>query len=134
MKKIIETILCCTVLLVTSVKYIYADENNNSSDVQEVAKKLQNPVASLISVPFQNNFQYGLGPDKKGSQYILRFQPVIPVSISTEWNMILRPILPFITQHSVIGQTSQTGLSDLELELFFSPKETSPGNIIFNLQ
>ena len=133
MKKTMYVILFALALMLASAKKTHADEGSNTSDTQEVAKKLQNPVSSLISVPFQNNFQYGLGPDKKGSQYILRFQPVIPVSINTDWNMIFRPILPFITQHSVVGHTSQTGLSDLELELFFSPKDTGPGNIIWGV-
>ena len=132
MKKTIFLVVCIFGLLLVFAKTSYAD-NGDKSDVQEVAKKLQNPVASLISVPFQNNFQYGLGPDNKGSQYILRFQPVIPVSLNTDWNMIFRPILPFITQHNAIGYTSQTGLSDLELEVFFSPKEASAGNIFWGV-
>ena len=117
---------------------LYAAATNGTeakveTDTQEVAKQLQNPVASLISVPFQNNFEYGLGPDNKGSRYTLRFQPVIPTSISDDWNLIFRPIIPIISQHNAIGHTSQTGLSDIQLELFFSPKAPSSCGIIWGI-
>ena len=62
----------------------------------ELAKQLQNPVASLISVPFQNNFDFNLGPNSDGSRYTLNFQPVIPLSISNDFNLIIRTIVPII--------------------------------------
>lgn len=126
MNRIVSRVLCSAILM-SCANLLYA------TDTQEVAKQLQNPVASLISVPFQNNFEYGLGPGDKGSRYTLRFQPVIPTSISDDWNMIFRPILPFISQHNAIGHTSQTGLSDLQLELFFSPKEPAASGIIWGI-
>lgn len=54
-------------------------------DMAEVAKKLNNPVASLISVPFQNNFDFGGGPDDDGFQYKLNLQPVIPIDLNEDW-------------------------------------------------
>ena len=96
----------------------------------ELAKKLQNPVADLISVPFQNNFDFGAGPNGDGFQYLLRFQPVIPFSLSKDWNLISRTILPTIYQENYIRKTSQFGLGDTIQNLFLSPKAPWHGWIL----
>jgi hypothetical protein len=96
----------------------------------ELAKQLQNPVASLISVPFQNNFEFNLGPNDDGFKYTLNFQPVIPVSLSKDWNLIIRTIVPFIDQEDVIPGTNQSGLSDITQSFFFSPKKPVGGLIL----
>src|SRR3954466_15838815 len=62
---------------------------------EELAKLAQNPVGNLISLPFQNNTNLNFGPEK-GTQNILNIQPVIPISISSEWNIITRTIVPVI--------------------------------------
>ena len=88
----------------------------------ELAKKLQNPIASLISVPLQNNFDFGAGPSSDGFQYLVRIQPVIPVDLSEDWNLISRTIVPVVYQQNYYGTTTQSGLSDTIQNLFFSPK------------
>jgi hypothetical protein len=88
----------------------------------ELAKKLQNPIASLISVPIQNNFDFGAGPNGDGFQYKVNIQPVIPFSLSEHWNVITRTILPVVYQEKIYGNSSQSGLSDTTESLFFSPK------------
>jgi hypothetical protein len=70
-------------------------------DAAELAKKLSNPVASLISVPFQSNFDFGIGQDKDGWRYSLNIQPVIPISLGNDWNLIVRTIIPYIHQEDV---------------------------------
>jgi hypothetical protein len=95
------------------------DEHND----QELVKKLNNPVSALISVPFQNNFEFNLGPNDDGFKYTLNFQPVIPFSLNKDWNLITRTIVPFIHQSDVIPETSQTGLGDITQSFFFSPKQ-----------
>jgi hypothetical protein len=96
----------------------------------ELAKQLQNPVASLISVPFQNNFDFNLGPNGDGFKYTLNFQPVIPLSINKDYNLIIRTILPIISQDDVIPGTSQSGLGDIVQSFFFSPKKPVGGLIL----
>jgi hypothetical protein len=88
----------------------------------ELAMKLSNPVAALISVPLQNNFDFGAGPTGDGFQYKLNIQPVIPFSLNEDWNLISRTILPYVYQENIFGTSSQSGLSDTVQSLFFSPK------------
>jgi hypothetical protein len=99
---------------------------NGADDQAALAKKLSNPVASLISVPFQNNFDFGMGPNDDGFRYTMNFQPVIPIKLNDEWNLISRTILPFISQTDVVPGTSQTGLGDIVQSFFFSPNKTEP--------
>lgn len=93
-----------------------------------LAKAVLNPIASLISVPLQNNFDWGAGPNDNGFQYKLTVQPVIPISLNENWNVISRTILPYVYQDNVIGNSSQSGLADTVQSLFFSPvKPTKSG-------
>lgn len=99
-------------------------------DSHELAKKLQNPLASLISVPFQFNYDTGFGP-KDADRVTLNIQPVIPFSISEDWNLITRTIVPVIYQGSLAdGLSSDFGLGDTTQSFFFSPKEPLGGWIL----
>ena len=95
----------------------------------ELAKKLQNPVANLISVPIQNNWDFGIG-SANAMKYTANIQPVIPVSISEDWNVIVRTILPVIYAESPTGGSSSSGLGDTTQSFFFSPKQPVGGWIL----
>ncbi len=100
-----------------------------ATDAAEVAKKLANPVASLISVPMQNNMDVGIGT-YNGSRNTLNIQPVIPITLSSKLNLIGRIILPLISQHDIVGEnTKQSGLGDAIVSGFFSPAEPKNGVI-----
>ncbi len=87
---------------------------------QELVKKLNNPVASLISVPFQSNWDFHMGPLNQGWKYTLNFQPVVPVSLNEHWNLIIRTIVPYIHQEDVFkaAPPSFPGLPDDLLHRF----------------
>ncbi len=100
----------------------------------ELAKKLSNPIASLISVPFQFNADFGVGPDDGGEAYTLNVQPVIPVHITEDWNLISRTILPVVGREDVFPlDDSVWGLGDTLQSLFFSPVEPGPGGLIWGV-
>jgi hypothetical protein len=96
----------------------------------ELAKKLQNPVAALISVPIQNNWDFGIGP-ANAMKYTANIQPVVPISISDDWNLIIRTILPVIYAESPVnGGSNHSGLGDITQSFFLSPKAPVGGWIL----
>jgi hypothetical protein len=103
-----------------------------AGDDQELAKQLSNPVASLISVPLQENIDFGLGPTSDGYKSTLNVQPVVPLALGSNWNLIVRTILPVIYQNDVIGPgTDEFGLGDVTQSFFFSPRKPGPGGIVW---
>lgn len=103
-----------------------------------LAQQLANPIAALISVPFQNNFDFGAGPNGDGFQWKMNVQPVIPLSLNETWNLITRTIIPVVSQSDVGGTRlnpsgSQTGLSDTVFSAWFSPKEANSSGWIWGV-
>jgi hypothetical protein len=111
--------------------------DDEASDEAELAKKLQNPVANLISVPIQNNWDFGIGP-ANAMKYTANIQPVIPFSISEDWNLITRTIVPVIYQEALdknplapsSARESHAGLGDTTQSFFLSPKAPVGGWIL----
>lgn len=122
--------IAATVLAMSGM-HLRAEEPAGAASDDDLAMQLVNPVASLISMPLQNNFDWGAGPDGDGFQYRINIQPVIPFTLNEHWNLISRTILPYIDQEDVIGNTSQAGFSDTVQSLFFSPKSPTAGGWIW---
>jgi len=100
----------------------------------ELAKKLANPLASLISVPIQPNYDENIGPDEDGSVWRINIQPVIPFSLGEDWNFITRTILPVIHQDDVpVAGMGESGIGDALLSLFFSPTKPAFGRLIWGV-
>ena len=99
-----------------------------ADDASALAEKLQNPIADLISIPFQNNTNFNVGPNK-GTQDILNIQPVIPIHINEDWNVITRTILPLVWSPSFqpVAAVPPFGLSPITFSAFLSPTRTIDG-------
>jgi len=101
-------------------------------DAADLAKQSQNPVGNMISLPFQNNTSFGIGPNDSKSN-VLNIQPVYPVGLSKNWNLINRAIIPVIYQEAIFPEvgSSAFGLGDTSYTGFISPAQ--PGKIIWGV-
>jgi opacity protein-like surface antigen len=92
---------------------------------EDLAKQSQNPIADLVSVPFQSNTNFNTGPFNR-TQEVLNIQPVVPLHISSDWNMISRTIVPVISQPDPILNSNTNGIGDITQSLFLSPVHSDP--------
>jgi hypothetical protein len=121
--------LACVLAFTTMVSAQEATTDEKAK-AAELVKKSLNPVASLISVPIQNNWDFGIGPED-AMKYTANIQPVIPFSLSTNWNLITRTIMPVIYQESrFAGDGDHSGLGDITQSFFLSPGEPVGGWIL----
>src|SRR5437588_2685200 len=122
------------------------ERETSGEEETNLAKQLVNPISSLISVPFQANEDFGYGPSHNGYKFTLNIQPVIPISLTKNWNLILRTIVPVVSQHDLFyvenipkslnlpaQNRSQDGLSDTTQSFFFSPKNPGPFGLIWGI-
>ncbi len=116
-------IMVCTLAVMLAVSSVGFAQSE-----AELAKAAQNPVSSMISLPFQNNTNFGIGPYNR-TQNILNIQPVIPVSLD-KWNLINRIIVPLLWQ-PYDSTESKFGLSDINYTLFLSPAKA--GKIVWGI-
>lgn len=110
-------------LAMTGVVALMAQTPDDEGSSESLAKATQNPVASLISVPFQNNINFAAGPYGR-VQNVLNIQPVIPMELSDSWNLITRVIIPIIDQPQISTPSLGTnGFGDVNPTFFFSPSK-----------
>lgn len=102
-----------------------------AQDSTDLAKQLSNPVSSLNSVPFQYNYDSGMGPDGDGHRSTVNFQPVVPIRLNSDWNLVSRTIVPFIDQTDVSPGTSQSGMGDIVQSFFLSPSQPTKAGLIW---
>jgi hypothetical protein len=102
-----------------------------AQETPELSQLAQNPIAKVISLPFQNNLNFGVGP-RSDEQDVLNIQPVLPFDIGPDWNLITRTIIPVVYEPPLgPGTKSTVGLGDTSLALYFSPAH--PGKIIWGV-
>ena len=125
MKKASITLLMMIMLLCASA-FGHSEE--------DLAKKLANPVASLISVPIQANYDENIGPNEDGSVWRTNIQPVIPFMLNNDWKLISRTILPVINQNDIPTRgLGKSGIGDIVQSLFFAPTKPTSNGIIWGV-
>lgn len=128
--KAIASLLIGAVLPLTLTAPAHAQDDA----AEELAKKLANPVASLISVPLQYNYDEHGGTNDGATVQRLNIQPVIPLTLNDEWNIITRTILPLIDQDDFpVPAMNTSGLGDIVASQFFSPKAPTAGGWIWGI-
>ena len=123
-KRTLLAVALVSALAFTTTTALFAQDaaTDEQAAAAELAKKLSNPVASLISVPIQNNWDFGIG-SANAMRYTANIQPVIPFSLSEDWNLITRTIVPVIYAESpVAGGADKSGLGDIVQSFWASPK------------
>ena len=131
MKRFRTIILLFTAFILFGVTAFPHAVRGEDKGTQDLAKAAQNPVANMISLPLQNNTNFGVGPGDD-VQNVLNIQPVIPVKLSENWNLITRTIAPVIYQPELVpGTGSEFGLGDINMTLFLSPAK--PGKLIWGV-
>jgi len=123
------------ILIALTSLYIFSmgEGNANAETELQLSKKLSNPIASMISIPFQFNYDRGYGP-ADGKALTLNVQPVIPFVLDDDWNLITRTIVPIKYQDDVFGNSgSQFGIGDTLLSLFLSPNEPTSSGLIWGV-
>ena len=124
------TLILALVMVTGLLNTAWADEKG-SQDVGELAKQSQNPVSTLISVPFENNLTFNNGTENSVVD-TLNIKPVIPMSFGKNWNLINRTIVPVVYQEERFPEEgNRFGLGDITYQGFFSPKKA--GKIIWGI-
>jgi hypothetical protein len=126
-----RTITQCLVAVALVALPLAAPAEKGDADL---AQDLTNPLANMVTVPIQMNFDDGIGPADDGSKLTTNVQPVIPFDIGENWNLVTRTIVPVTYQNDIFpGAGSQFGLGDINLSLFFSPKAPTAGGLTWGV-
>lgn len=104
-------------------------EATSEAKTEALAAEAQNPIANMISIPFQNNLTAGMGPNRDKTLNVFNIQPVVPVALSKELTLVTRTILPVLSQPA--AERTQNGIGDLNPTFFFVPKANGPWTLGF---
>lgn len=135
-KKVVIVSLCFLLACCLFIQPVLADETPSTKQGSDadLAQELSNPIANLITIPIQVNYDRGIGPLDDGWKLQTNIQPVIPFSVNDNWNLITRTIMPVTYQKDIFPDSgSDFGLGDINMSLFFSPKEPTSRGLIWGV-
>ena len=131
MKRKTVLVIFLVLLSILTAAPAMAQSKGEAENTEALQKASQNPVANMISIPLQNNFNFGVGPQDK-MQYVGNIQPVVPFHATENWNVITRTIVPFVYQPELApGVGDVFGLGDIQFTAFLSPAK--PGGFIWGV-
>lgn len=117
------------IIVITSSMLCVSILPARAQQTSELAKQAQNPIANMVSIPFENDFNPETGVNKKDS-YVLQVKPVVPIRVSDDWTLITRTIVPVIQIPDLSSKVrGVTGLGDIQESLFLSPSKS--GSVIW---
>ena len=126
-QRVVRSRLAATLTICLPTALLGTFVSAQESDAVALAKAAQNPIADMISLPLQNNTNFGFGPLEK-TQDVLNIQPVLPFSLNANWNLVTRTIVPVISQPaSTPDEDSEFGIGDIQFSAFFSPNKVVDG-------
>ena len=131
MKRKTVLVIFLVLLSILTTAPATAQSKGEAESTEALQQAAQNPVANMISIPLQSNFNFGVGPQDK-MQYVGNIQPVVPFHATESWNVITRTIVPFVYQPELApGVGDVFGLGDIQFTAFLSPAK--PGGIIWGV-
>jgi hypothetical protein len=133
MKTVQTRVIIATWIAVLGLSGFFSSAPTMAEDDANLAQKLANPVASLVSVPLQYNFDDKYGVTDQGSKHLINIQPVIPFSVSDSFNIISRTILPVVAHSEPSFGSDSGGLGDTLQSLFLSPKQPTASGLIWGV-
>ncbi len=120
-------------VLVAAVRGEGEEPAGGSDTERGMAMRLRNPVADMISVSLENDMEWGIGSNSKGFRYTLNLQPVIPVALSDDWNLIVQTVLPIVHQTDVVPGKTQSGMGDVQQSAYLTPEYLDADDITWGI-
>jgi hypothetical protein len=106
-----------------------AEAGNGKASLTEVNKELSNPISTIWALSFQQNTFWLNKPERNVVN--LLFQPVLPVSLTSNWNLITRPVIPVFNSTPYVNKSGNlhrvTGFGDTVLVELLSPSSRIAG-------
>nr|WP_321399298.1 hypothetical protein [uncultured Desulfobacter sp.] len=134
MKRKIHTLTAIVMGIVILLGPMWPVNHTFASEESKLAQDLTNPLADLMTIPIQMNFDRNIGVHDQGERIQTNIQPIIPIHLNDRWNLITRTIMPIIHQEDIYpGQGSQAGLGDITMTLFLSPKAPTTGGLLWGV-